>query len=436
MVRSIVKFCIDFFLACWIGSPRYYAWLAFLGFFIALMAIGSIEQAFKGLIVTGLSDQISDGLYLSNFVFLVGVAAAAVTVVFPAYIYNRKDMKDVVVLGEMLAISAVSMCMLFILLHMGRPDRLWHMIPGWVPLPYLHGIFNWPNSVLNSDVIVLNGYLFLNFVCAFYYLYQKYMGKEVNKYFYMPLVYIAIVWALSIHTVTAFLLNTLAARSMWHHSVLPIKFISTAFAAGPALIIVAFTVIKKSTDFKIPDSVFNLLSQIVVWCLGIALFLMLSEIVTELYSPTEHANGLIYLMLGKHGLTRLVPWFWASFVLMWGSFILLLIPKVRKNLNILPIICLAAFFGIWIEKGMGLLLPGYIPTPVGEFTEYYPTLLEVICTIGVWAFGLMMFSMLLKASVAIKTGKMRYEEPAFEEPKKEQYFDPDLKLNRTMGKKE
>jgi hypothetical protein len=137
----------------------------------------------------------------------------------------------------------------------------------------------------------------------------------------------------------------------------------------------------------IQDSAINLLSVIVTWCLGLALFLTMSEIVVELYARTEHANGLYYLMFGLHGLTNLVPWFWSSLVFMLVAFVMFLIPSVRTNYKLLPIACVLAFAGIWIEKGMGLIVPGFIPTPIGEVTEYYPTFIEVVMTVGNWAMG-------------------------------------------------
>jgi len=305
------------------------------------------------------------------------------------------------VLGEMLAIAAVVMCMLFVLNHMGRPDRLWHMIP-------FLGIYNFPGSMLTWDVIVLLGYLLLNVVGGFYYLYKKYVGEELNNRFYLPVIFVAIVWALSIHTVTAFLINTMPARPMWHHGMMPIRFISTAFAAGPALIIIVFTIVRNNTKLWIEDSAIDLLSQIVVWCLGIALFLTLSEVVTELYHPTEHSLGLQYLMFGHHGLNKLVPWFWASIAGLVGTFLLLLVPRIRKDHKILPYICAVVFLSIWIEKGMALLIPGSIPTPIGEFAEYSPTLIEIMNCLGNWAIGFIVLTLLLKGAIGILLGEVHY----------------------------
>jgi molybdopterin-containing oxidoreductase family membrane subunit len=277
------------------GGAKYMAWLGFLGIFLIFWVYGNYQQLSQGMIVTGLTDQVSWGLYLANFIFLVGFAAAAVTVVFPAYVYKHEAMHKVAVLGEMMAIAAVIMCMLFVLNHMGRVDRLWHMIP------YI-GIYNWPHSLLTWDVLVLLGYLILNAICGFYYLHQKYTGKPVNKSWYIPLVFLAIVWAFSIHTVTAFLINTMPARPMWFHGMMPIKFISTAFAAGPCVIIIVFLLIRKHMKFEIEDSALNLLSLTITVCLGIALFLTMSEMVTEFYHPTEHTFGCATSSLDIRGL--------------------------------------------------------------------------------------------------------------------------------------
>ncbi|RTZ60956.1 MAG: polysulfide reductase [Gammaproteobacteria bacterium] len=402
-MKRFFSFIVDFLRAGFTGGPLFWAWMLILFFFAALWGYGEVVQIGKGMIVTGLNDQVSWGLYLANFVFMVGVAAAAVTVVFPAYVYKHHEMHKVVVLGEMVAIAAVIMCLLFVTAHMGRPLRAWHLVPGI-------GILNWPNSMLAWDVIVLMTYLVLNVVGGFYFLYKKYEDRPINKWFYLPIVYVAIVWAVSIHTVTAFLINTMPARPMWWHSIMPIKFIVTAFAAGPSLIIIVFLLVRRFTPLKIADETFHLLSQIITWCLGIALFFLLSEVVTELYPSTEHAAGLKYLMFGHNGLHALVPFFWTSVALMVGAFILLLIPRVRKNLTILPFLCLAVFIGIWIEKGMGLMLPGLIPTPVGEYVEYTPTLIEYMVVIGVWAIGFLILTILIKGAVAVLLGEVRYEE--------------------------
>ena len=400
-MNVMIKFVLDYLGYIIRGDKKYYLWLGFLALFIIPWLYVNFMQLKYGMIVTGLTDQVSWGLYLANFVFLVGVAAGAVTVVFPAYVYKFEPLHKVSVLGEMLAVASVVMCLLFVLMHMGRPDRLWHMIP-------VIGIYNFPHSMLTWDVLVLTVYLFLNLIGGFYFLYKKYAGEPLNNKFYLPVIFIAIGWAISIHTVTAFLINTMPARPMWHHGMMPIRFISTAFAAGPALIIIVFLTIRKNTALWIEDKAIDLLSTIVVACLTIALFLTMSEVVTELYHPTEHSAGLQYLILGKHGLENLVPFFWGSLVAMVLGWVLLMIPSIRKNYNVLSFICAMLFLGIWIEKGMGLLIPGSIPTPIGEFTQYSPTLLEIGNCLGNWAIGFIIMTLLLKGAIGILLGDVKY----------------------------
>jgi Ni/Fe-hydrogenase subunit HybB-like protein len=398
---KLKRFAVDYVTYVVKGSPAYYAWMAFLCVLIMGLLYGTYLHAAEGLGYTGLTDQVHDGLYLANFVFLVGVAAAAVTIIFPAYVYHHKGLHAVAVLGEMLAISAVLMCMLFIVSHMGRPDRLWHMLP-------IIGIYNLPHSMLAWDTLVLLGYLFLNIVGGFYYLYKKYTGEPLNNKFYLPLIYVSIIWALSIHTVTAFLLNTMPSRPMWHHSMMPIRFIATAFSAGPALIILIFLIIRSRTRLWIENSAIDLLATIVTYCLGVALFLTLSEVVTSFYANTEHALGLYYLMFGKHGINDLVPWFWGSLAANIVAFAILLTPRWRRNYTLLAVACVLAFCGIWVEKGMGLLVPGFVPTPIGEFAPYFPTTLEIIVTLGNWAVGFLVLTVLLKGAIGIQLGDIAY----------------------------
>lgn len=399
-MQQLTSFAADYTRYVLKGGTKFYAWMGCLGMLMLAMMYVFYLQNTDGLIVTGMTSQISDGLYLANLVFLVGVAAGAVTIVFPAYIYHHEGMHKVTVLGEMLAISAVLMVFMFVFAHMGRPDRLWHMIP---PM----GIYSF-SSMLGWDVLVLNGYLVLNIVCGFYYLWTKYTGRPLNNKWFLPVVYVSIVWALSIHTVTAFLIANNPARPMWFHSMMPIRFITTAFAAGPALIIIAFLIIRNNTKMWIEDSAIKLLTTIVTFCLGIAIFLTLSEVVIELYARTEHANSLYYLMFGLHGLTALVPWFWSSLFLMVVSFVMFLLPSVRNNMKLLPLACAMAFVGIWIEKGMGLIVPGYIPSPIGEVTEYYPTVIEWMMTAGIWAFGFFVLTILLKGAIGILLGDIKF----------------------------
>ncbi len=234
--------CIAF-----VGDWRYYAWTGLLTVICLLGLNAYCRQFAHGLIVTGMSDEVSWGVYIANFTFLVGVAAAAVMMVIPVYIYKNEDLHDLVIFGELLAVAAILMCLAFVTVDLGRPDRFWHLIPGI-------GQFNFPNSMLSWDVLVLNGYLLLNVHICGYLLYCRYRKTKPGKWFYIPFVFIAIVWAVSIHTVTAFLYVGLGGRPFWNSSIVGPRFLASAFTAGPALIILAMQVVRRVTSSASPGA--------------------------------------------------------------------------------------------------------------------------------------------------------------------------------------
>ena len=397
---SILHFLRDGVGAMLRGSRLYWAWLGGLALVFAIGLLAYAGQLRDGLVVTGMSDQVSWGFYIANFAFLVGIAAAAVLLVIPAYIFHRADVKQVVLIGEGLAVAAVLCAMLFVLADLGSPERAWHLIP-------FIGRFNWPASMLAWDVLVLNGYLALNLALPFYVHYRHWQGREPNLRAYFPLVVVAMFWAVSIHTVTAFLFSANAGRPFWHTALLGPRFIASAFVSGPALIIVVLQLIRRHTDYPVQQSVIDLLALVMAVSLQISLFFVAAELFTDFYNETSHAGSMRYLFFGLQGLHGLRAWIWTALVLNLVAVVLLSIHRTRRAPLTLNIACGLAFAGIWIEKGMGLVVPGFIPTPLGEVFEYTPTLRELAVTLGIWAFGALVFTLLAKASIAIETGRVR-----------------------------
>lgn len=394
------------FLIAWMlalkGDKKFYAWLIFL---MTLMVIGAnayMDQINRGLIVTSMRDQVSWGFYISNFTFLVGVAAAAVLLVVPAYLYNFKPIKEIVLFGELLAITAITMCIMFIMADLGQPLRVWHLMP-------FIGTMNFPSSLLAWDVIVLNGYLVINTAIAFYVLYQLSIGKEYKMSVIGPLIILSIPWAVSIHTVTAFLYNGLSARPFWNASILAPRFLASAFCSGPALMIIIFQLIRKLSDVEIEDRALFKIAELIAYAMAINLFLLGAEIFKEFYSGSIHSEPIKYLYFGIHGKAGLVPWIWTATLLNIAAFFIFLFPRSRKNFITLNIACIFMVIGIYIEKGMGLVIPGFVPDTLGEIYEYSPSLTELLVTIGVWAAGALIYTMLLKFSLPIYTGKLRFQ---------------------------
>lgn len=385
------------------GGIYYHIWMAVL---TALMLLGMFcyfLQLDQGLSVTGMNDRVSWGLYISNFTFLVGVAAAAVMLVLPTYVLEDFDFKQAVLIGEGMAVAALIMCLAFVVADMGGPARLWHIIP-------FVGVFNFPNSMLTWDVLVLNGYLFINLSIPFYILYQRYQGKTPNPKIYIPGVFISVFWAFAIHLVTAFLYQGLQARPFWNNALLGPKFLASAFAAGPALIIIALAIIRKYTAFKIEDKTIKKIAMVVTVAAQINLIMLISELFKEFYAPTHHSESAYYLYFGLHGKSKLVPWIWTAISMNVIATIVLTFHKLRNNLTILYIACGLLFLGIWIEKGFGLIVPGFIPGPWGKIAEYFPTLVEIGVTIGIWAMGAFIFSILARTGIAIEMGQLTYKD--------------------------
>jgi len=379
------------------GGRGYWLWLGLLGVVIAAGALAYGVQLRDGLIVTGMSDQVSWGFYIANFAFLVGIAAAAVLLVIPAYIFHREDIKSVVLIGEGLAVAAVLSAMLFVVVDLGRPDRALHMLP-------IIGSLNFPQSMLAWDVLVLNGYLALNLAIPFYVHYCHYQGREPNPRAYFPFVVLAIFWAISIHTVTAFLFSANTARPFWNIALLGPRFIATAFVSGPALIIIVLQLIRRYTSYPVPSSVIDTLALIMTVALQISLFFIGVELFTDFYNEGAHAASVRYLYFGLEGMNALVPWIWSALAMNLVAVVILTIHPLRRQRRFLNIACVLAFFGIWIEKGMGFVVPGFIPTPLGEVFEYSPTAVELVLSAGIWAFGALVFTLLARASIAIETG--------------------------------
>jgi molybdopterin-containing oxidoreductase family membrane subunit len=381
------------------GSGSFYTWMTALTLVSLLGLHAWAWQFVHGLQTTGMTNQVSWGAYIANFTFLVGVAAAAVMLVIPAYIYGKEYMHEVVLFGELMAIAVILMCLLFVTVDLGHPERFHHMIPPF-------GILNWPGSILSWDVIVLNGYLLLNLHIAGYLLYCRYRRTQPTKGFYLPFVFISIAWAVSIHTVTAFLYVGLAGRSYWHHPLVPSRFLASAFVAGPALMILTFQIIRRVTRYWIGDQPIFTLRMIMTVAMIINMFLLGCELFTEFYSPTQHAAAAHYLYFGLHGHHGLVPWIWTAITLDILGLALLITPLSRR-IGGLNLACVACFIGIWIEKGMGLIVPGFVPSPLGQVVEYLPTWNETLVCLGIWAFGLLLYSWMLHVAIPIMNGSLR-----------------------------
>ncbi|HET7746824.1 MAG TPA: NrfD/PsrC family molybdoenzyme membrane anchor subunit, partial [Vicinamibacteria bacterium] len=362
------------------GNALYWGWLLALLVLVASGVHAYLGQLRVGLAVTAMRDQVSWGFYIGNFTFLVGVAAAAVVLVIPAYVYDWKPIREIVIFGELLAISAILMCLMFVMADIGRPDRFWHLIP---PL----GRLNFPRSLLAWDVIVLNLYFLVNFTVVTHILYRAWCGRHYDKRLVVPLVLLSIPMAVSIHTVTAFLYNGLAARPYWNSSILAPQFLASAFCSGPAILLFVLQLLRRFTRFEIQDEALHKIAELMAYAMFLNLFLHGAEAFKEFYSDTEHLLYTRYWFTGLGEHRTLVPYAWSAVGLNLLAFLLFIVPGLRRNPVTLNVGCLATYAGCYIEKGMGLIIPGFTPSTLGEIYEYAPTLSELRVAAGVFAIG-------------------------------------------------
>lgn len=373
------------------GGKKY--WIL-IGGLLTVMGIAFgfwLWQLSFGLGITGMSQDVSWGFYIAQFTFLVGVAAGGVMVVLPYYLHDYKAFGRITILGEFLAIAAVIMCLMFIIADLGHPMRALNVL-----------LYPTPGSVLFWDMIVLNVYLLLNIIVGW-----NVIEAERNNIKYPDwikvLAIFSIIWAPLIHTVTAFLYCGLPGRGFWLTAILAPRFLASAFAAGPALLILLCLIIRRVTKFDPGREQIQSLAKIVTYAIIINVFFFLCEIFVVFYSRIpSHMDHIKYLFFGLHGHNALVPWMWTSAVFMVTSIILLVNPVTRKNEAVLAFACVILFIGTWIDKGMGMISGGFVPNPLHHVVEYAPTIPEIIIALGVWATGFFVLTILFKIAITVK----------------------------------
>jgi molybdopterin-containing oxidoreductase family membrane subunit len=373
------------------GSPIYWGWLIVLLGFIGAGFLVYLYQFQEGLRITGMSRDVSWGFYIGQFTYLVGVAASGVMVVLPYYLHDYKAFGRVTILGEFLAVAAITMCLLFIMVDLGNLPRLLNVI-----------IYPNPTSILFWDMIVLNVYLFLNILIGWNILSSERTGIHYPAWV-TPLIYISIPWAFSIHTVTAFLYAGLPGRHYWLTAIMAARFLSSAFCSGPAILILLCFIVRRFTKFDPGKEQIKTLAVIVTYAMILNVFFFLLEIFTAFYSQIPgHMHPIVYLFSGLEGHSKLVPFMWtaAGFAIL--ALLLLIVPASRRNENTLILGCISVFISTWIDKGLGLVIGGFIPNPFERVFEYWPTFLEVIITLGVWAAGFFVLTVLYKIAVSVK----------------------------------
>ncbi len=374
-----------------IGRKWYWTWLLFLLLIFGVGFIFYLRQFDDGLGLSGMSRDVPWGIYISQFTFLVGISASTVIVVITYYLHNHKAFGKIVVLGELLSVAALIMCQLFLFINLGQPTRLLNIV--------LHPT---PNSILFWGIVLLFGYMLLNIVISHITLGAENKGMDPPRWI-RPLIYISIPWAIGIFTAIAFLYSTLLGRHFWLSAIMVTRFSAAAFASGIALLIILSLIVKKLTRFDPGIDAIQGLGKIVAYAMVANVFFLSLQFITAFYSNIPaHMHSFKYLYIGVEGKAKLVPLMWISTFLAITSLPLLLLTHLRRNETSLAFACLAVYISLLIDIGVGSIVGGFIPNPFEKITEYWPTLSEMLISLGVWALGFLILSGLYKIAVSVK----------------------------------
>jgi molybdopterin-containing oxidoreductase family membrane subunit len=298
-----------------------------------------------------------------------------------------------VIFGELLAVSAITMCLLFVLVDMGHTERLWNMIP-------FVGKLNFPSSLLAWDALVLNAYLAVNAFVVAYLLWCAYKGKHYNTRIVIPLVILSIPLAVGIHTVTAFLYNGMASRPYWNTAILAPRFLASALCSGPAVLLILFQILRRITSFEIKDDAIHKVAELMAYAMGFNLFLFGAEIFKEFYSNTHHVVHYEYLFFGLHGESSPIAWYaWTSIAFSVVAFLLFLVPATRRNFFTMNLGAVLIYLSVYIEKGIALIIPGYTPDTLGQIYIYTPSATEVRVAAGIFGIGFLIFTVLVRIGI-------------------------------------
>jgi Ni/Fe-hydrogenase subunit HybB-like protein len=360
---------------------------------------------------TGLSQDVPWGLHIGQLTFFVGIAASAVIVLLPFYLHNVRQFARITVLGEFLAVGAVVIAMLSVFTIMGKPGRVLNVL-----------VYPTPRSIIFWDFVVLSVYLGLNLLCGCTVLLSE--RKRVPAPGWVkPFIYLSIFWAPSIHVVTAFLYSGLPGKDHWMTALQAVHFLATAFAAGPALLIVLTLLIQRVSRFDAGAVAIQTLAKIATYALILHLAFVGLELFTALYSQVPgHLRTLRYLYVGLEGHRTLVPVMWTSSLLAVLGLVLLANPRTRQRPSTLTAAAMAVFLSIWLDKGFAFVVAGSIPNAFDRVTEYWPRWNELGVAAGVMAVGALVLTVLYRMAVGVK------EQVVVDEYGEKQVRDPEPAL--------
>jgi molybdopterin-containing oxidoreductase family membrane subunit len=354
----------------------YRAWITIL---VTLNLPGAwcyLRQLDSGLGVTGLSRDVTWGLYIGQFTFADGLAASSAILVLLSAVHGSRNFGKLVLYGQIVAIASVIACMMFVVADLGQPSLLLNVL--------LHPS---PVSIMFWDLVVLAGYLAMNTLIVAVTIDCERKDVPAPRWL-RPVALLSVPWAIAMQMVSAFLFCGLPGRSIWLTAILAPRFIVSAVASGTALLVL----VQGFTRVRIESETLRKSGTIIAYAMALNLFFTLLEVFTTFYSripePIEHYHAF-------------APWMWSSGTL--GAVALALLLGFRKNERLCRIACAFTIAAVWTEKGFALVAGGFVPSPLGEVTTYTPTAPEILIAAGIWAASALIATLLFRTAFAVRS---------------------------------
>ncbi|WP_394235953.1 NrfD/PsrC family molybdoenzyme membrane anchor subunit [Niallia oryzisoli] len=371
-----------------------------LGIF-AVMGFSAIGyQLVNGLGVTGMNNIVSWGTYIMLFMFFVGLSAGGLIVSSSATVFNIPSFKVVAKPATILSTVCVIVAAGFIMVDLGNPFRMLNLL--------LHSNFKSP---LMWDVMVISLYLVINV------LYLYLMTREKPNQKAMKIMSsVALPVAILVHSVTAWIFGLQIARGAWHTAIMAPLFVASALDSGLALLLIVLVLLATFKVFVVEKKLITTLAGLLVTFVAVDAYLLLSEMITMIYPQGEAMHHAEVLISGQ-----LAPYFWIQVILgLVVPLAILLFKKNREKMGLVVFSSALIVFGvlckrIWllfsafvhpnIAEGQGITL-GYnqqnIWSTVGT---YSPSLVELMISVGLISFGILLFTFLAKKILVQKSSQ-------------------------------
>lgn len=351
---------------------------------VALAGLGCwIMQLLNGLSVTGMSDGTSWGLYITNFMFFVGLSAGGLIVASSASIFHIEKYKQVALPAVILSTVCICCAAIFIMVDLGGIAKIWRLLTG-------------PNftSPLIWDVLVITTYLVVNVLYLYFMCSKNKSSRSLSilSRFALPV-------AILVHSVTAWIFGLQNSMEGWYSAIMAPLFVVSAMDSGIALLLLCLMGMKKSGRFSFDDKLIPSLAGLLATIVAIDGFLVACEVLTLAYPSAGGMNVLSVMLTGATA-----PFFWVETIVGVAiPFLILVFQKNREKRSLVALASACVIIGVFCKRAW-LLISSFaawsIPTTTGliggagEWEAawgYFPTVIEFSIALGVIALGILAF---------------------------------------------